>query len=767
MGSLVIVESPAKAKTIEGYLGKGYKVRASFGHIRELPPKDGSVDTTSGDFVMEYQLSSKASKAITEIVSLAKESDEILLAPDPDREGEAIAWHIQEVLKLKKVGLKDKVVKRITFNQITKNAVLDAIKNPREIDKELVDAQSARLALDYLMGFNISPVLWRKLPGAKSAGRVQSVALRLVCEREAEIEIFKKEEYWSIEALFDKIPAILETFDSKKLDKMDITNEQQAEEIKATLLAVKSYSILDVSTKETKRKPYAPYTTSTLQQDSSSKLGFGAKMTMQLAQKLYEGIKIGSETKGLITYMRTDSTTISEEGIKQIRSYIKKDIGSDYLSPSVNIYKTKAKNSQEAHEAIRPTDASITPEYAKSYLDEREFKLYELIWKRAIASQASDAKFEATKIEISSQDSKHIFKANGNIMLFDGFLKIYDYSESDDVILPKIKVGDILPLNNLDAKQHFTMPPPRYNEASLVKKLEELGIGRPSTYATTLSVIQEREYVKLDERKRFVPEERGRVVSAFLESFFARYVDYQFTAGLEEELDGISNGDVKRADFLSKFWTLFKQNVDEALKTEYTKVSEALEEKLKYHFFKQKEDGSIEKKCPSCQTGKLGLRIGKFGPFVTCSNYPECKYIRNTQTDSSSDEDEKDGSQPISTLENTLIGQDDKGINIYLKKGPYGLYLELQDGAKKPKRATVPKNTKPSDVTLQFAKNLLSLPKKIGNHPDTNEEIVSGLGMYGPYLLYKKKYYKLQSIQDAVDIDINRSVSIIASQTKV
>ena len=767
---LFIVESPAKSKTITGYLGSEFKVLGSYGHIRDLPSKDGSVDPTN-DFAMNYQISDKATKPVSEIVKYAKESDEIYLATDQDREGEAISWHILEVLKQKKVALTKKKIHRITYNQITKAAVLDAIAHPRDIDFNLVDAQQARLALDYLVGFNVSPVLWRKLPGSKSAGRVQSVALRIITERESEIERFKKEEYWTIESIFNfkgaQLSAILDVYNGTKLEKFSIPNKDFADSVISAISPL-DYTISDVAVKETYRRPYAPFTTSTLQQDAASKLGFAAKRTMQVAQSLYEGVKVGSETKGLITYMRTDSPAISDSGNAEIRKYIKSAMGDKYVAGKTNVYAAKAKNAQEAHEAIRPTDISITPEKAAKYLKDDEAKLYELIWRRAVASQASDAVFESTKIEISDAASKHTFKSNGSVLTFDGFLAIYTYSDSSDTLLPKLKTGDAAKTSEIKPIQHFTQPPPRYTEASLVKKLEELGIGRPSTYASIISIIQERGYVKIDDKKRFIPEERGRVVSAFLESFFPQYVDYDFTAKLEEDLDIVSDGKLAKLKFLQGFWTDFKANVDQAMDTKYEDVAAALEKRLEYHFFKNTNadstgDAVFDKQCPECKTGTLKLLVGKFGPFISCSNYPTCKHIvkRHSEDEAPGAEGEGGEGKPKFANTNVELGKDSKGNAVFLKKGPYGFYLELDTGAKKPQRSTIPKGVPPTEVTLAFALKLLELPRVLGKHPDTGHEITSGMGIYGPYVCHNKKYSKLKTFDEIFTVDLAQAIGMI------
>ena len=737
---LLIVESPAKSKTINGYLGKNFKVLASYGHIMELPSKDGSV-LPEKDFEMQYQISQKSERAVKEIVDAAKTADEIYLATDPDREGEAISASILEVLKRKKVSLKDKKIYRVAFNQITKNAVLEAIAHPRKLDEHLVDAQKARLALDYLVGFNVSPVLWKKLPGSKSAGRVQSVALRIVCERESEIDAFKTEEYWTINANFntkngDLMKANLELFKGKKLGKMDIADEKTAHEM-VKAIEGGNFKVSDISAKETKRKPSPPFMTSSLQQDASSKLGFSPKRTMMIAQKLYEGVNLDGETKGLITYMRTDSPTISKEGIEEIREFISSEYGKKFETAKPNVYVSKAKNSQEAHEAIRPVQASLKPEDVKNILEADEFKLYSLIWKRAIASQMADAIFESTKLEIEGKDAG--FKVNGSVLIFEGYQKVYNYSESENVILPKVNKGEDLKLLEVLPEQHFTSPPPRYNEASLVKKLEELGIGRPSTYASTLAVLQDREYVKLQDKK-LIPEERGRIVTAFLEKFFPKYLEYNFTAKLEEELDLISNGDLQKNKFLQGFWDDFEKTVKSSETIAPSDVSKAIEEKLAKLF--------APMPCELCKKGTMHVKMGKYGPFLACDNYPECKNIINPHAS----EYEK--------TEDKLLGHDKQGNEIFVKKGPYGFYVEVNDGGKKPKRVSIAKEANIEEFTLEQALSLLSFPRLIGIHPEGGE-VIAGIGPYGPYIAYNKKYYRLPSKELASTIELEEALTFI------
>lgn len=752
--NIVIVESPAKSKTITSYLGKGFKVMASFGHIRDLPSKNGSVDPENR-FKMDYQISPDSKKTVAEIVAEVKKADALYLATDPDREGEAISWHVLEVLKAKKAV--PKKVYRIAFNQITKSAVLEAVANPREIDAHLVDAQQSRLALDYLMGFYISPVLWRKLPGSKSAGRVQSVALRLVCNREREIEVFKKEEYWSITGHFDinksNVSAELEVFNNEKLEKFSITNEKQARDT-VTALLKENFKVLEIQTKQTKRKPYAPFTTSTMQQEASNKIHFSPKRTMQVAQTLYEGVKIGSETKGLITYMRTDSVTISKEGIEGIRNFIDNQYGKKYLPQKPIFYASKVQNAQEAHEAIRPTDPTLTPTKVKSHLKEEQFKLYELIWARAVASQMENASFEATKVLIGN--NKHSFKVTGSVIKFDGFLKIYP-SSSEDVILPAMQEGDAATTLEINPSQHFTQPPPRYTEAMLVKTLEEEGIGRPSTYASILSVIQEREYVKMNDAKRLQPELRGRIVNAFLEKFFAKYVEYGFTASLEKDLDDIAEGKKNRYEFLQSFWNPFKNNVDGAMQIDYSEVTQILNQDLAPIIFGTNEEGKLNDKCPSCKDGTLSLKLGKYGVFAACSNYPECKYVQNPDgTKSSEDAGQSKQFSPGNIFEPKEIGVSGKKTYM-LKKGPYGFYIEITNNTKaKPVRVGIPKNFDADSVTLSFAQKLESLPLTIGTHPD-GLPVQASIGPYGPYIVHNKKYVNIKDVEEIFTITIEEA----------
>lgn len=778
MTSLLVVESPSKAKTINKYLGNKYKVLASMGHIRALPKKDGSVDVND-NFKIKYEVPAKSNKAVAELVSAMKSCDKLLLAPDPDREGEAIAWHVLEVLKQKKAVTDKTPVERVVFNAITKATVEEAIKNPRQIDMDLVNAQQARVALDYLVGFTLSPVLWRKLPGSKSAGRVQSVALRLICEREEEIEKFKTQEYWTIDADLttdkkEKLTASLTHIDGKKLDKFAITNEKQAKEIQA-ILEGKKYKVLNVERKQTKKNPYAPFTTSTLQQEASKKLGFSAKQTMMIAQKLYEGKDIGTGTHGLITYMRTDGVYTDPSAINKARSYIEKEYGEKYLPAKAIIYQSKIKNAQEAHEAIRPTDPACSPASIKEYLSNEEFKLYDLIWKRLIASQMEAVVFDQVAVNIETESAYGVLRATGSVVKFDGFYVLYNVNKEEDEekaeedsekILPNVNEGQYLNLKEIKSLQHFTEPPARYSEASLVKKMEELGIGRPSTYATILSVIQEREYVKL-EKKKFFPEERGRIVTVFLKKYFSKYVGYDYTAKLEDDLDHISNGKENWTEFLEEFWKPFYADINSAMQIPTSEVIGSLMEQMKDHIFGYDKDGKLQDTCPECKKGKLTLKMGKFGAFVGCSNYPECKYIKNIASLAVAEEGQT--GEETEKFENKLLGKED-GQNVYIKKGPYGFYIQKgedsTDKAKKPKRVGIPKtNKEPQNITLEQAEGLLSLPRLIGKHPDDGGEIKANIGPFGPYLLYNKVFYSVKH-DDILTLELPTAVMIIEEGKK-
>ena len=768
--NIVIVESAAKAKAINKYLGSAFKVIASYGHIRDLPSKDGSVEPDK-DFEMHWDSDARNAKVVREIAAAVKGADKLILATDPDREGEAISWHILKVLEEKKV-LKGIPVERVTFNAVTKQSVLDAMKSPRAIDAPLVEAYLARRALDYLVGFTLSPVLWRKLPGSRSAGRVQSVALRLVCDREREIEAFKTDEYWTIEALLatakgEEVRARLSAIAGTTLKKLDIKDGVSANAIKAAI-ENGDFVIKSVDKKATRRNPAPPFTTSTLQQEASRKLGFSAKQTMNVAQRLYEGVDIGGETVGLITYMRTDGVQIIPEAIGPIRRSIEDTLGKRYVAPFIREYKTKAKNAQEAHEAVRPTDVSRRPEHVAKHIERDQARLYELIWKRAVASQMASAELEQTtaEIEVKGRDSKvYGLRATGTVVLFDGFLKLYeegrDEEDEESRRLPPLSEGDHLKDRGIDAKQHFTEPPPRYTEATLVKKMEELGIGRPSTYASTLAVLEDRGYVKID-RKRLIPEDKGRLVTAFLEAFFKRYVEYDFTAGLEEKLDLISDHQLDWKEVLRDFWKEFTGAVDETKELRVSDVLEALNELLGPHIFPDKGDGTDPRACPSCGEGRLSLKTSRFGPFVGCSNYPECRFTRQLA-------DINNNGEEAAHPDGKLLGYDpDTGLAVTLRTGRFGAYVQLGEQGKdkedKPKRSSIPKGVDAASVDLEKALQLLSLPREVGLHPETGKPITAGLGRYGPFILHDGMYANLESVEEVFSVGINRAVTLLAEK---
>ncbi len=751
---LVIVESPAKAKTINKYLGDDYKVLASFGHIRDLPSKDGSVQPDN-DFAMTWELSAGGQKRLKDIIAALKDADTIILASDPDREGEAIAWHILEELTARK-KIAGKKIERVVFHEITKKAVTEAIKNPRQIDENLVSAYMARRALDYLVGFTLSPVLWRKLPGSKSAGRVQSVALRLICDRETEIEKFKSEEYWTIDAeLLTSSKAVIKSrlinLDGKKLEKFDLNTEAKALEAKAKIEA-QNFAISNVERKKANRYPAPPFTTSTLQQEAARKLRFSAKKTMQVAQKLYED--------GIITYMRTDAVNLSEEAIAACREAIVKYFGEAYLPKQPKEYKTKSKNAQEAHEAIRPAHVSDTPKKLEGKLDADAYKLYELIWKRTVACQMNPAILDRVVIDATSADGLILLRANGQVIDFDGFLKLYqeskDDSDEDDEnrILPNVTEGEKVDKGEITPEQHFTTPPPRFTEASLVKKLEELGIGRPSTYASIISVLQERKYVRV-EKLRFIPEDRGRIVTVFLENYFKKYVEYDFTAQLEEFLDDVSAGEMDWKKLLGGFWTKFIKNISAVQPLQISEVIQTIDDVLSYHLFPPREDGSDPRVCPECGKGKLSIKLGKFGAFIGCSNYPECKYTKPL-TDAM-EEAANDTPKPASPEDKTL--GEVNGLNVYLKKGPYGFYLQLGEDAtaltEKPKRVALPKNLAPEEITFEQASTLLTLPKQLGNGIEVN------IGKFGPYIKQGNKSKSLTGADNIFNITLERAEQIL------
>ncbi|TPW26124.1 type I DNA topoisomerase [Pararhizobium mangrovi] len=768
---VVVVESPAKAKTINKYLGSNYKVLASFGHVRDLPAKDGSVKPDE-DFEMTWQVDTASNKRLKEIADALASSDGLILATDPDREGEAISWHVLEVLRRKKV-LKDKRVSRVVFNAITKKAVLDAMDNPREIDSPLVEAYLARRALDYLVGFNLSPVLWRKLPGARSAGRVQSVALRLVCDREAEIERFVSEEYWQIAAEMktprgEDFTARLVSNEGKRLQKMSIRNGDDAGSIREMLEGA-SFRTDSVEAKPTKRNPSPPFTTSTLQQAASSKLGFNASRTMQVAQRLYEGIELGGETVGLITYMRTDGVQMAPEAIDAARAAIADQFGDRYRPEKPRFYSTKAKNAQEAHEAIRPTDFTRTPDQVKRYLDTDQARLYELVWKRGIASQMAPAEIERTTAEITATNGGRTagLRATGSVIRFDGFIAAYtdakeDGEQGDDGDdagrLPEIRANEEQACEKVVPTQHFTEPPPRYSEATLIKKMEELGIGRPSTYAATLSTLQERDYVTVEKRK-LIPGSKGRLVTAFLGNFFERYVEYDFTADLESKLDKISNGDLDWKEVLRDFWKDFTAHVEETKELRVSDVLDALNEDLAPLVFPKKEgEEGDPRTCPNCADGKLSLKLGKFGAFVGCSNYPECNFTRQLSPDSADTPEAKLSAEPKD------LGRDPYTEEaITLRSGRFGPYVQRGEG-KEAKRSSLPKEWSIDDIDHEKALALLSLPRDIGQHPETGNAISAGLGRYGPFVRHEKTYANLDGIDEVFSVGLNRAVTLIAEK---
>jgi DNA topoisomerase-1 len=810
---LVIVESPAKAKTINKYLGSGYKVVASYGHIRDLLSKDGSVKPDDG-FSMIWEMSARGVKCVNDISKQLKTCNELLLATDPDREGEAISWHIKEVLNENKSL--NVPFKRIVFHEITKNAIKEAIEHPRDIDQYLVDSYLARRALDYLVGFTLSPILWRKLPGSKSAGRVQSVALRIIVEREAEIEAFKAEEYWTVEAKFkaknDKtFPAKLIRFNGVKLEKFSITNAEQANEIKNILLK-QDFVVASVEKKVVKRNPAPAFITSTLQQEASRKLGFGAKKTMSVAQRLYEGVNVGGETRALITYMRTDSVNLSKESIDKIRQLISSRYGGDFVPEKPRIYQTKVKNAQEAHEAIRPVDADVTPESLYGKIDSDQHKLYSLIWRRAVASQMSSAEFDQVQADVANVASngydagKNIFRATGSTLKFEGFLKVYSEGKDDsnqededaESVLPPLTKEDDAHMRSLDALQHFTTPPPRFSEASLVKRLEELGIGRPSTYATIIQVLQDRGYVKLD-KKYFFPEMRGRLVTSFLTSFFSRYLEYGFTADLEQSLDDVSNGGRSKIDVLTDFWKGFCDNVSQTKDIKVSDVIDKLNESLGEILFAKDENGDQARSCPECKSGELSLKISRYGAFVGCSRYPDCGYVRrfDATTENTSVDELVQSEYP------KLLGVDPADqLEISIRKGPYGLYLQkeaktevasdnneeppkktrkktkVEDDSntekKKKKKKTpkvkptcvsIPKFIRVQDLDLNTAVWLLQLPKSLGLYD--GDEVKIGIGRFGPYVLFRGKYISIRKPEAIIGMTLENAVELIAKRKDI
>jgi DNA topoisomerase-1 len=776
---VLVVESPAKAKTIGKYLGPGYTVLASYGHVRDLPAKDGSVRPDE-DFAMDWEVDGASQKRIDAIAKAITKGGKLYLATDPDREGEAISWHVLDILARKK-ALQDVDVKRVTFNAITKQSVLDAVAHPRDLDQPLIDAYLARRALDYLVGFTLSPVLWRKLPGSRSAGRVQSVALRLICEREAEIEVFKTREYWTVDALFGTakrqiLKARLTHLDGRKLDKFDLDTQERAEQARREIER-RAFAVSDIDRRQVRRNPPPPFITSTLQQEASRKLGLGAATAMRIAQRLYEGVDIGGETVGLITYMRTDGVQLAPEAIGQTRRLIETNYGTSYLPQAPRVYTSKAKNAQEAHEAIRPTDLFRLPQDVAAYLDKDQLGLYELIWKRTVASQMESAVLDQVTVDIASADKTVQLRATGSVIKFNGFLTLYDEgrdekSEEDEAatILPDVQEAEALERREVIPEQHFTEPPPRYSEASLVKKLEELGIGRPSTYASIIEVLQRRSYVKID-RKRFIPEDRGRIVTAFLQTYFPRYVEYNFTAHLEEELDDISDGKMDWRQVLREFWSAFSAAVGETKELRVKEVLDKLDDELGPHFFPANDNGGQgggknPRTCPSCADGRLGLKLGKFGAFIGCSNYPACKFTRKLGIV----DPEKDAASGANLDGPKILGTDPAtGKVVTLRNGPYGLYIQLgeAEGKEKPKRASLLKGMTPDDLTLEKALAILALPRELGPHPEDKEPVLAGVGKFGPYVRHGAKYKSVPADESILDIGMNRAVALLAEAKAV
>ncbi|MCY1642980.1 type I DNA topoisomerase [Methylorubrum sp. SL192] len=774
---VVVVESPAKAKTINKYLGRDYEVLASFGHIRDLPAKDGSVDPEA-DFAMIWEVEDRGAKRVSEIARAVKGAEKLILATDPDREGEAISWHVIEALTARK-ALKGIPVERVTFNAITKASVDAAMKKPRQIDQALVDAYLARRALDYLVGFNLSPVLWRKLPGARSAGRVQSVALRLVVEREMEIERFKPREYWSIIAtLVTEAGGVFEArlvgADGKRIQRLDVGNAEEAAAFKRDL-ELATFQVASIEAKPAKRHPQPPFTTSTLQQEASRKLGMAPAQTMRVAQRLYEGVDVGGETVGIITYMRTDGVDMAPEAIQDARQVIGREFGDAYVPGAPRKYTVKAKNAQEAHEAVRPTDMGRLPKHVARHLEPEQAKLYDLIWTRTIASQMESAELERTTVEVSANvgPRRIDLRATGQVVKFDGFLALYqegkdDEEDEDAKRLPAMKAGDALKRERIASTQHFTEPPPRYSEASLVKRMEELGIGRPSTYAAVLQTLRDREYVRI-EKKRLQPEDKGRLVTGFLESFFKRYVEYDFTASLEEQLDRVSNAEIDWRSVLRDFWRDFSAAIGGTKELRVAEVLEALNGLLGPHIFPEKADGGDPRACPTCGAGQLSLKLGKFGAFIGCSNYPECKYTR--QLSASGVEGEGDGSSAEGGQPGVRVLGDDPatGLPVTLRDGRFGPFVQLgeasaEKGAEKPKRSSLPKGMTPGSVTLEIALRLLSLPREVAKHPETGEPILANLGRFGPYVQHGKIYANLGKDDDVLEIGANRAIDLIVAK---
>ena len=773
MTDVVVVESPAKAKTINKYLGENYTVLASFGHVRDLPPKDGSVRPEEG-FAMDWAADERGNRQVAAIAKALKGAHTLYLATDPDREGEAISWHVRSMLEEKR-ALRGVDVRRITFNEITRSAIQHAIAHPRDLDHPLIEAYLARRALDYLVGFTLSPVLWRKLPGSRSAGRVQSVALRLVCEREAEIEAFRPREYWTVEAhLFTPagapFTARLTHLDGRKLEQFDLNDAEKAFAAKAAVEAG-TFTVASVERRRVKRNPPPPFTTSTLQQEASRKLGMGAQATMRTAQQLYEGVEVGGETVGLITYMRTDGVQMAREAMLSIRDHVEGAYGARYIPAAPREYSSKAKNAQEAHEAVRPTDVTRTPESVASHLNPEQRRLYELVWKRAVASQMQSAELDQVAVEIEGGRTR--LRATGSIVAFDGFLKLYREGVDDapeganpdeSRMLPPMHEGDPLTRGDVSADQHFTQPPPRYSEASLVKRMEELGIGRPSTYASILSVLRDRNYVRMD-NKRFVPEDRGRLVTAFLTGFFERYVDTGFTASLEEQLDDISGGRADWRAVMQAFWDEFSRAVEQTRDLKISDVIDALDEDLGSHFFPPKAEGTDSRLCPACHAGRLGLKLGRHGSFIGCSNYPACQYTRRLAVETG----EGAADDTLSEGQRVLGRHPQTDEEITVRRGPYGLYVQQgepnpEDKKAKPRRTSLPRGVQGDHITLEQALGLLSLPRLVGIHPERREPIEAGIGRFGPYVRMGPVYASLDKDDDVLAVGLNRAVDVLAKK---
>ncbi|WP_371253168.1 type I DNA topoisomerase [Orientia tsutsugamushi] len=762
---LLIVESPAKAKTINKYLGSDFQVVASYGHVRDLLAKAGSV-LPEQDFLIKYEINPKSTRHIKTICDLAKKSECIYLATDPDREGESISWHIVEVLKEKKIFAN---FKRIIFNEITKKAVSDALQQPRDINLNLVNAQQARRSLDYLVGFSLSPLLWRKLPGCKSAGRVQSVGLRLICEREEEISKFISQEYWNIhiDMISNKdeiVTAKLIEFDGNKLEKFSITNQSQAQDIVKNI-ENQQFKVIDITRKQRKKSPPPPFITSSLQQEAAGKLGFTAKKTMTIAQKLYEGIDLNNESTALITYMRTDSVMLSKDFIDETRNFISSSFGNNYLPKQIRAFKSKVKNAQEAHEAIRPININLTPELLLNKIEKDYLKLYELIWQRTVACQMENVILNLESINFASFNQLHVAKATGSTIAFDGFYKVYkeiNDEEENKKLLPNLSQNEVMQVKNILPKQHFTEPPPRYSEATLVKTLEDLGIGRPSTYATIISVLQERDYVILDQ-KRFIPQNKGRLVTAFLTAFFKKYVEYDFTAKLEDQLDSIAKGMIGWQEILKNFWTGFNNNVQEIEQYKITDIIPQIETLLSNFLFPVQNGETDHKLCTLCKVGKLSLKLSKYGAFLACDNYPSCNFTRNIAAAFENNDNLPKGKN------NKAIGySDDMQKTIYLKEGPFGWYIQAGEDSTnkndKPKRVPISViSSSPQDITLETAVKLLALPKVIGLNPNTNKEITVAVGRYGPYLKHDGKFISIPKNYDYLNLSINDCIKIITS----